>query len=379
MPRRRLFAVSDIHTDEEANRRWCEGLSPTAFRDDGLILAGDVSEDVAQLEETLRLLTRKFGTVFFTPGNHDLWIDEDDADAGADSLGKLRAILQLADRLDVVTRPSRFGGDDGSAAVWVCPLLSFHHESFDTEPELQGWAVPPARDVMIDYRACRFPAHLGGVGDERAAAAVDALNDESARESSEAWGALASRPAAEPLVTFSHFLPRVELLPEKRFLTCPQLPKAAGSARLGRRVQTMAPDVHVFGHTHFAWDMTLDGVRYIQAALGYPTERRSRWHTLQVGEFGAQGPLLLWDSDAARGGGGGRAGIVPKLECRWSGYYEHHARAPQDHAFELASYAARYPTTDPRATVVDPDFSFDTKFGKAGMRVLATDPALPSR
>ena len=24
------------------------------------------------------------------------------------------------------------------------------------------------------------------------------------------------------------------------------------------------PDVHIFGHTHFGWDMVLDGTRYVQ-------------------------------------------------------------------------------------------------------------------
>ena len=40
--------------------------------------------------------------------------------------------------------------------------------------------------------------------------------------------------------------------------------------------------MHVFGHTHFGWDMQLDGVRYIQAALAYPYERELRMRSLTV-------------------------------------------------------------------------------------------------
>ena len=90
--------------------------------------------------------------------------------------------------------------------------------------------------------------------------------------------------------------------------------------------------MHVFGHTHFGWDAVVDGVRYVQAALAYPAERRARWHTLANGDFGRQGPLLLWSSSS---------GFAPKRSCRWSGYYEHHARDPGGHLFELAAYAAR--------------------------------------
>jgi hypothetical protein len=51
----------------------------------------------------------------------------------------------------------------------------------------------------------------------------------------------------------SHFLPRIELIPEKRFLVYPDLMKAVGSQPLGRRVDALRPDVHLFGHSHFGW------------------------------------------------------------------------------------------------------------------------------
>jgi hypothetical protein len=95
---------------------------------------------------------------------------------------------------------------------------------------------------MVDYDRCAFPAPLSMM-DDSAAAAVDALNDEGER--GEGLRTLADRRATEPLVTFSHFLPRPELLLEKRFLTLPCLPKAAGSAFLRARVAALCPDVHV--------------------------------------------------------------------------------------------------------------------------------------
>ena len=60
----------------------------------------------------------------------------------------------------------------------------------------------------------------------------------------------------------------------------PALAKAVGSTFLERRVARLQPDVHVFGHTHFGWDATLDGTRYVQACLTYPRERRDRLTTV---------------------------------------------------------------------------------------------------
>lgn len=36
-------------------------------------------------------------------------------------------------------------------------------------------------------------------------------------------------------------------------------PKAVGSLPVAERVQQLCPDIHIFGHTHFAWDATIDG------------------------------------------------------------------------------------------------------------------------
>lgn len=60
---------------------------------------------------------------------------------------------------------------------------------------------------------------------------------------------------------------RFELCPEKRMLFYPNLPKIIGSDWLEARLRTIhgrygSPTAcHVFGHTHFCWDATLDGVR----------------------------------------------------------------------------------------------------------------------
>ena len=182
---------------------------------------------------------------------------------------------------------------------------------------------------------------------------------------------LSERPATEPLVSFSHFLPRQELLPEKRFLLLPTIPKASGSPFLAARIAALAPSMHCFGHSHFGWDATLDGVRYVQAALSNPEERLVRWHTLAIGSFGLDGPLIIWSSTD---------GFPPHMHCRWSAFYEHHPRttvADGRTEFQMARYAARFARTDKRAIVIDPDFSHEDGAGAtAGMRSVSRDPVL---
>lgn len=313
-----LYAVSDLHMDEAANREWL--LQLPERRSDALIVAGDISDDLRRVEQCFAVLKSKYEEVFFCPGNHDLWVRD------GTSLDKLKALQELAARCGVRTGPERFGG------VLVVPMLSWHHASFDTEPAISKWrGIPSARKVMTDYRRCAWPDDLSD-RDDSIAAYFDSLNEN------------IERPDG-PVVSFSHFLPRIELLPEKRYLYLPTLASAVGSTFLGRRVQALRPDVHCFGHTHFGWDATLDGVRYVQAALGYTQEWQCRPASLAIGDLAgdARHPVKIWD-DAH--------GFVARYHARWSAYYDEYPRVP-DLTHVLPPYTARLYRELPGAQVKD--------------------------
>uniref|UniRef100_A0A7S0B3H3 Uncharacterized protein n=1 Tax=Pyrodinium bahamense TaxID=73915 RepID=A0A7S0B3H3_9DINO len=134
---------------------------------------------------------------------------------------------------------------------------------------------------------------------------------------------LVQRRGSHPAVlTFSHFLPCLQVNPEKRYLYQPMLAKAVGSTYLKERVEKLRPDMHIFGHTHLGFDMVVDGVRFLQAPLAYPTERDARATTVAVGQFPIQDPrpCLVWDSIA---------GWVPPYRGAWSEYYIRYGRCPE--------------------------------------------------
>ena len=428
----RVFVMSDIHTDFPENMAWCASLSDVEYKRDAVILGGDVSDDLRVLETTLVLFKRKFRHVFFTPGNHDLWIKGKAERAAArgeapfrDSLAKLEAVLELCETCGVRTKPFLLApepadddaraerlntvdddggahddsddGDDG-VSVWIVPVLAWHHASFDYEPDIPSSvkAVPPPERVMSDFRLCAWPAPLNPA-DASVAEKLDAMND-----TRQEWGAFlhklqhgTSAERRSPILSFSHFLPRLELCPEKRMLFYPNLPKAVGSDFILRRIAPLRahglgasgasasardggfPEearserehVHVFGHTHFGWDQTLDGVRFVQAPVSYPHEWKQRPGSLVVGpdatgrtfdlsraETGLEGdargdaasaaaPLCVWDevvrerpeggvpgSSPGRGARSRRKtfGFVPEMRARWSDHYKNTPRDPKN-------------------------------------------------
>ena len=237
----RVFAASDIHTDFKKNWSVIEELSDSEYRNDALIVAGDVSDHLGIIHNTLLLLRSKFQRVFYVPGNHELWVRE----GGLDSLEKFSRVVELCDSLGVETRPAKAGG------LWIVPLLSWYEASFDveaggSESELEGWA---------DFRFCKWPDSVDQVSDF-----FIKMNEPNIR----AYDG--------PVISFSHFLPRPELLPPRKNLRFKGLPEVAGSLAIDDQIRRLNSRLHVFGHSHINYDCIIDGVRYVQNALAYPNE-----------------------------------------------------------------------------------------------------------
>ena len=114
----------------------------------------------------------------------------------------------------------------------------------------------------------------------------------------------------------------LRLVPEKRYLIPACLSKAVGSAYLQERVARLKPDVHVFGHTHFGYDMEIDDTRYLQAALATPQERAFGGSIVALGSFPVleAKPCKVWDSIA---------GWPARYQSSWSEYYRRYGRKPQ--------------------------------------------------
>lgn len=229
----RIFAISDLHADFRENRALLDRIPAGAYRDDALIVAGDIADRLAVVEETLGFLKERFREVFFVPGNHELWVRGDPRD----SVEKFHAVLEACDRLGVRTRPARIAGR------WVVPLFSWYHDSFDHT----GRGVREELDAWSDFYFCRWPAEVGRPDEFFAA-----LNERHLR------------PYDAPVITFSHFVPRPELVPDPRWLGFKGLPKVAGSLLIEDQIRRAGSTLHVFGHSHILEDRVIEGVRYVQ-------------------------------------------------------------------------------------------------------------------
>lgn len=237
----RVFALSDVHVDYLGNLDWVLGLSDSDYQQDILLLAGDISDLPARLEIVFASLHRKFQQVFFVPGNHELWVKRCRT---SDSLIKFDLVMRLAREHGIKTNAWH------SDALSVVPLLAWYDFSF-------GESGDYLRKVWGDFYCCQWPAHF----DEEQISRYFLSRNE---------GILPRRSAT--VISFSHFLPRIDIMPSMVPLSQRYLYPVLGSTALGAQVANLKPHIHVYGHSHVNNRLAIDGVEYVNNAFGYPSE-----------------------------------------------------------------------------------------------------------
>ncbi len=238
----RVFAISDLHADYDVNAKWLDDISIYDFTEDAIIIAGDVSDSLLVLERTLRSAVRRFKVVLFTPGNHDLWHFRDKNISTA--FDKYERVSAVADASGARMRAFR------TEDLCILPLLSWYDYSFG-QPDgelLEAW---------MDYRACQWPENYQ-------------MNDVAAYF--EQMNLAPDISGAEFVITFSHFLPRIDVLPWQSRIYRRLLHPVLGAERIDRQLRAFKSKIHVYGHSHFNQYICIDGITYVNNALGYPHE-----------------------------------------------------------------------------------------------------------
>lgn len=238
----RVFALSDIHIDYDVNAKWITNLSTVEYQHDVLILAGDVSDTPRLLEWCLGTLVKRFKQVLFVPGNHELWVVRERN--GKNSLQKFDDVRTVVESSGASMQMFHEPG------VSIIPLLGWYDYSFGEPSE-------ELKSVWMDYRACRWPS---GYTEREVSTHFAAFNDKHAR------------PLGGKVITYSHFLPRIDVMPG--YIPCAGqlLYPILGSARLDLQLRRLNADTHVYGHSHVNRHVKIDGVTYINNAFGYPSE-----------------------------------------------------------------------------------------------------------
>jgi len=248
-----IYCISDIHMDHEENVKIIRRLDlvKEKYADATLILPGDISQELDIVKETLTYLKSIFKDVFFVTGNNELRLSHVDKINFKHSVEKFQYIIKMCEELGVHTKPAKVSG------VWIVPLFAWYTPTFDPKWDgtfnyQRGW---------LDFRKCKWPDDLKSSPDD-ICNYFSSLNEDRINTTYDA-----------PVITFSHFLPRKELIPKVSLLMRSDLSLVVGSDQLDKQIRKLNPFVHVCGHIHINFDKVISGQRYVQNALGHPEER----------------------------------------------------------------------------------------------------------
>lgn len=259
----RIFTTSDIHLDFKPNREWLTHLSKVDYQQDCLILAGDISDKEDHLHLTFSILTKVFKHVLFVPGNHDLWTKNT---RWNNSLEKFYTINTLAGQAGIHTGPLHL------PHVSIIPLYSWYDFSF-------GICDEYLQERWMDFSRCSWGESFDALDKfKEQPAAINAffLSLNESRLSSN----------ASNIISFSHFLPRIDVMPHYIPEIHQKLYPILGTHQLDTQIRKLGSNCHIYGHSHVNRDVMLEGIRYVNNAFGYPTEGRiTRKELLLIDEF----------------------------------------------------------------------------------------------
>jgi 3',5'-cyclic AMP phosphodiesterase CpdA len=259
----RLLAVSDLHVRYPDNRAIVEGLRPTSDRD-WLIVAGDVAEQVGDVAWALGVLRDRFAKVLWVPGNHELWTRTKDP-VSLRGEHRYERLVETCRGLDVLTPEDPFPVWDGPGGpATVALLFALYDYSFlpeGTSTSAEGLAAAYTAGVVCTDEHLLHPDPYP----DRAAWCAARIAESERR--------LAACDPDLPTVLVNHWpLTRHPTL----VLRHPEFALWCGSTRTADWHVRHRATVVVYGHLHIPRVTWEDGVRFVEASLGYPREWKAR-------------------------------------------------------------------------------------------------------
>ncbi|MFJ8007248.1 metallophosphoesterase family protein [Streptomyces fagopyri] len=258
-----LLAISDLHIGYPENRALVERMRPSTD-DDWLLVAGDVSETVADIRWALETLAGRFRKVVWVPGNHELWTHPKDT-VTLRGVERYEHLVTLCRELGVTTPEDPYPVWDGPGGpVVVAPLFLLYDYSF----------LPPGCATKDEGMA--YAEKTGVICTDEYTLHPDPY------PSREAWcrarvagteRRLAELPEDLPTVLVNHY--PLDRHPTD-VLRYPEFAMWCGTGLTADWHRRFRVEVMVYGHLHIPRTTHLEGVRFEEVSVGYPREWRPR-------------------------------------------------------------------------------------------------------
>ncbi|GAA4546969.1 metallophosphoesterase [Pseudonocardia xishanensis] len=225
---------------------------------DWLIVAGDVAERVEDVVAVLADLAARFARVIWVPGNHELWTRTKDP---VDLRGAHRYahLVQRCRELGVVTPEDEFPVFEGRTIVPLFLLYDYSFLPAGTSTSAEGLAAAYKAGVVCTDEHLLYPDPYAS-REEWSAARI-------------AYSRARLDAVEGPTVLVNHW-PLTRLPTD--VLRHPEFVLWCGTTASADWHVTYRAEAVVYGHLHIPRVTYEDGVRFVEASLGYPREWKPR-------------------------------------------------------------------------------------------------------
>ena len=251
----RLLAISDLHLNHAEN--WAALSRMAAYPDDWLIVAGDVAEKIRDFRRAMDLLSHRFGRIFWTPGNHDLWTIPSDQESKR-GLAKYFQLVQICREFGVHTPEDPFvPWPDSESPLFIAPTFTLYDYSFrpDEIPDEEALAWAEAAGVVatdeIILHPDPYPSRQAWC-QARCRYTEDRLTETAVHGS---------------IILINHYPLRYDLV---NLRLIPRFSLWCGSKLTEDWHRRFPITAVVYGHLHIRGTHFRDGVRFEEVSLGYP-------------------------------------------------------------------------------------------------------------
>ncbi|CEJ82388.1 hypothetical protein VHEMI02454 [[Torrubiella] hemipterigena] len=257
----KLHAISDIHVGFSENKIAWSNLRPR--RNDGLILCGDVGDTIDQLRHAFSRATECFDTVWWCPGNHELYTMSRKSGSGSRGEQKYQECVDLAREYKIHTPEDDFvvwEGQGGPAVI--APIFTLYDYSFRPDDvSLEGavkWAEEKDTVATDEYLLHPDPHNSR---QEWCKALVE-------RFEAKLEAAKAKFPSL-PFIIANHWPLRQDLV---RLKFIPRFSIWCGTKLTDDWHRRFNAKVVISGHLHIRRTDWKDGCRFEEVSLGYPRQ-----------------------------------------------------------------------------------------------------------
>lgn len=257
----KLYAIADIHVGFPANKAAWSRL--TSHPGDGLILCGDVGDSAPQLRFGFSKASECFDTVWWCPGNHELYTLPDKSRVETRGEQKYQECVDIAREYGILTPEDDFVVWEGlGGSCIIAPIFTLYDYSFRPDYVSLEGAVSWARELDTEATD-EFLLHPDPHASRQDWCKVLVEKFEAKLEASRA------KFPSLPLIIANHWPLREDLV---RLKFIPRFSLWCGTKLTDDWHQRFDAKVVISGHLHIRRTDWKDGCRFEEVSLGYPRQ-----------------------------------------------------------------------------------------------------------